>query len=714
MTQTPSFWTAKHDFNGEESEDQLSFKKGETFVVIAQHEGGWFTAQRNGKTGYVPSNYLEQVKNEQPKSQQLKRSNSTNMVKTQPTQVELQNSEINKSGTVKRGTPNQRARPTQRRPTVNASGGIQLIKPMEAKPQNQLLPPQQLIQQQNQISNNESGASGSQNVDNQPPVGIQGLQASNPNPMAHAPPSSPAQSPSQPQSVQSTPNPIQQAFSPRNETGAGSNNNQTSNPPLPLDKKEQTITKTFTSLFRGRGKPPPRNPLNRAATEGSNITPSPPPSSANQPFTHQAPMPGIAARSQGPSPAIRINNPNPPNPATTTSTTTISSQTPSLSPSIPPTSVSPTESKSTPQTNVSPRNERQKVHQLPPPTRKDTAPPPTMKYQLSSPIISSSGLVPPKQKPRAFTNQVPVRPVRSDDPKQQLAVPSSSGNIDISPRPKLNIPSPTGPPILDNKSPSHSPANPSALETPINIRSSASKVPKAELFPEGDETFDLIAEPPLDPSHPPEPDLPAPQAIIIENPVHPSGNEDSNNQQIIPGTPPKLGIIKSSSIIDELNSKLAVGAPPSVKSKSTLSSSGDARIGPSHATRSFDDESSSESNPLSNSGEFNGLTRSDSLVTAQTATPFHPPVLSLSLSTPIIPIPSPYPVLPAAKPMLFVPPPPDSYPPIPLRTDKGEAEVVEECFSVIPSTDQSSVPKDDDVKLLTNGFFHFFFFIFVE
>ena len=63
MTQTPSFWTAKHDFNGEESEDQLSFKKGETFVVIAQHEGGWFTAQRNGKTGYVPSNYLEQVKN---------------------------------------------------------------------------------------------------------------------------------------------------------------------------------------------------------------------------------------------------------------------------------------------------------------------------------------------------------------------------------------------------------------------------------------------------------------------------------------------------------------------------------------------------------------------------------------------------------------------------------------------------------------------------
>ena len=58
---SPSFWEAKFDFVGNPDEEQLSFVKGDTFVVTKQHEGGWFTAQRNGKSGYVPSNYLQKI-----------------------------------------------------------------------------------------------------------------------------------------------------------------------------------------------------------------------------------------------------------------------------------------------------------------------------------------------------------------------------------------------------------------------------------------------------------------------------------------------------------------------------------------------------------------------------------------------------------------------------------------------------------------------------
>lgn len=62
----PSFWKAKYDFQGNEEENQLSFKAGDTFVMMQLHEGGWFTAQRNGETGYVPSNYFEEITTQTP------------------------------------------------------------------------------------------------------------------------------------------------------------------------------------------------------------------------------------------------------------------------------------------------------------------------------------------------------------------------------------------------------------------------------------------------------------------------------------------------------------------------------------------------------------------------------------------------------------------------------------------------------------------------
>lgn len=57
-TTFPSFWQAKHGFIGNEEGRQLSFKKGDTFLILEKHEGGWFTAERNLERGYVPSNYF--------------------------------------------------------------------------------------------------------------------------------------------------------------------------------------------------------------------------------------------------------------------------------------------------------------------------------------------------------------------------------------------------------------------------------------------------------------------------------------------------------------------------------------------------------------------------------------------------------------------------------------------------------------------------------
>ncbi|MCR9066916.1 MAG: SH3 domain-containing protein [Cytophagales bacterium] len=57
----PSFWKAEHDFVGDDAGAQLSFKKGETFLMIERHESGWFTAERNLERGYVPGNYFTKI-----------------------------------------------------------------------------------------------------------------------------------------------------------------------------------------------------------------------------------------------------------------------------------------------------------------------------------------------------------------------------------------------------------------------------------------------------------------------------------------------------------------------------------------------------------------------------------------------------------------------------------------------------------------------------
>jgi hypothetical protein len=38
---------------------ELSFKKGDKIRVIAQEEDGWWSAELNGKLGYIPSTYVE-------------------------------------------------------------------------------------------------------------------------------------------------------------------------------------------------------------------------------------------------------------------------------------------------------------------------------------------------------------------------------------------------------------------------------------------------------------------------------------------------------------------------------------------------------------------------------------------------------------------------------------------------------------------------------
>lgn len=67
----PSFWQAEHDFVGDHKGAQLSFKKGDTFLMIERHESGWFTAERNGEQGYVPGNFFTKIevsKREPPQS----------------------------------------------------------------------------------------------------------------------------------------------------------------------------------------------------------------------------------------------------------------------------------------------------------------------------------------------------------------------------------------------------------------------------------------------------------------------------------------------------------------------------------------------------------------------------------------------------------------------------------------------------------------------
>lgn len=53
-----------HDFNGS-AQDELSFKKGMVIKIINnQEDTNWFKAELDGKTGFVPANYIEMLPHE--------------------------------------------------------------------------------------------------------------------------------------------------------------------------------------------------------------------------------------------------------------------------------------------------------------------------------------------------------------------------------------------------------------------------------------------------------------------------------------------------------------------------------------------------------------------------------------------------------------------------------------------------------------------------
>ena len=52
---------AVYDFVGEDDDD-LSFKEGDIVHIVKQCEDGWAQGIRNGKLGYVPYAYFEEIK----------------------------------------------------------------------------------------------------------------------------------------------------------------------------------------------------------------------------------------------------------------------------------------------------------------------------------------------------------------------------------------------------------------------------------------------------------------------------------------------------------------------------------------------------------------------------------------------------------------------------------------------------------------------------
>jgi len=50
-----------YDYAGS-SEDDLVFYQGDIFPIIMKGEGGWWVGERDGACGRVPSNFVEEIK----------------------------------------------------------------------------------------------------------------------------------------------------------------------------------------------------------------------------------------------------------------------------------------------------------------------------------------------------------------------------------------------------------------------------------------------------------------------------------------------------------------------------------------------------------------------------------------------------------------------------------------------------------------------------
>ena len=56
----PTLVRAVYKFKGSNN-DELKFKKGDVITITQQEDGGWWEGTLDGKTGWFPSNYVEEM-----------------------------------------------------------------------------------------------------------------------------------------------------------------------------------------------------------------------------------------------------------------------------------------------------------------------------------------------------------------------------------------------------------------------------------------------------------------------------------------------------------------------------------------------------------------------------------------------------------------------------------------------------------------------------
>jgi len=56
----PALVRAVYKFKGSNN-DELKFKKGDVITITQQEDGGWWEGTLDGKTGWFPSNYVEEM-----------------------------------------------------------------------------------------------------------------------------------------------------------------------------------------------------------------------------------------------------------------------------------------------------------------------------------------------------------------------------------------------------------------------------------------------------------------------------------------------------------------------------------------------------------------------------------------------------------------------------------------------------------------------------